>query len=608
MSYIYIITIIFLIVIFMLIKKSNKELNGLGIFGLGIILILCYNVLQCYVLNFFKIGLSLLNLSIVNFIIIIIGTVYLLKKKEIQKYVVNLRDLIYSFLIGMVVIVIGCIQYGSPLDIKYETTDPATHYRAAYDFATSEHLTNISKDKLWGFENFKIASYINSGIIMKIFANTMDEFDYYKIFIIFGLFVLFMTGFIMYLAFIKISKGRLSILAFVCSVLFLLGYPLNSLNFGFEYMSMGILMITVLLYAVSYYTNKEIEFKQILIILFLINFQLFQAYYQFIPYIYSALFIYICMVNYKEDKKIFSKKNIITLVITLIIPFILGYLYYMASNIYNMNVDISSTIDSLEKQKGLLSSFNIYGYVYNNLYSNILLFLPLVIYVFIKERKNIGFSSILVIFTIGYIVLLLVGNFNDLVSDYYVTKNYFALWVILWYISFKAICYLYEKYKVVPYILIIIYISIIIFTLNFDASGIENKLKNYKLSSVTEIYKVNNYLVRDSKKVFYEYELDIMKYAKQNLDKSKKIELLGSERQIIWAYPLLDYYYEYPEMKEKWYHQKLTYKHKNDKIIENADYIICFYRSDFYREYDITKLENMEIVYENVFGKIYKAM
>jgi len=625
MGIIYTISVLAILAIFMLIKKLDKELNGLGIFGLGIVLILCYNVFECYILNFFNIDLTLLNLSIVNYIIIILGIIYLVKKKEIQKYIIKLRDIIFSLLIGIVIIIYGAIQYGYPVNIKYETTDAVTHYRAACDFAGIDSLINKNPDELWDFRDYKIGSYVNSGLIMKVFSDVinMSEFDYYKIFVIFDLFILFMTGFIMYLAFIKLSKGKLSLIAFIFSLLFVLGYPLNATIFGFQYMSMGILIVATILYATLYYTNKDFGTKWSCLILFLLNFQLFQSYYQFVPYMYSALFIYICIFNYREDKKIFTKKNILMLFVTLIIPFILGYGYYMAQNvIYNMFNVIFSKVGGLFdffnnfstnaehsriKQTHIIQSFSVDGYVYNNLYSNIILLLPMVLFVIIKERKKIDFSTIAVVFNIGYVILLFIGGLLDWISDYYVTKNYYALWVILFFVNFKGLVYLYENKKSLPYIVTSIYIAMLIITsINFNIYNVKNKLIKYDFTGFAEVYNVNKAYIDKTSYDFYPYELELLEYAKDNLDKNKKIEMLGTQQQIMWAYPLLDYYYYYPEMEEQWYHYKLGYKHMNNEIIENADYVICLYRSDFYKSYDKTLLEDKEIIFENEFGKIIK--
>lgn len=138
MGIIYVISVIILLIIFMLIKKSGKTLNFLGILGLGIVLILCYNVLECYILNFLRIKLTLLNLSIINFIFIITGGIYLFRKKDLQKYYLNKFDLIFVFLIALIIFFIGIIHYRSTLTIVYESTDSAVHYTASVDFAKSE--------------------------------------------------------------------------------------------------------------------------------------------------------------------------------------------------------------------------------------------------------------------------------------------------------------------------------------------------------------------------------------------------------------------------------------------------------------------------------------
>lgn len=612
MEIIYVISVILLLVEFMLIKKSNEKLNVLGILGLGIVFILSYNVLECYIINFLKIKLTLLNLSIVNILIIILGIIYLVKKKEVQKYYIKSVDAIFALLLLVIILIIAKLQCGGCLNLKYETSDAAVHYRAAQDFVNNNTFLNQSEDELLWIKDWKISSYVNSGLIMKVFSNVIDEFYYYKIFMIFSLFILFMTGYMIYMAISKFSKGKVPVLEFIVTILCLLGYPLNSLIYGYEYMSMGILIVLTLLYVVQFYTNKQIKSRHILVILFLLNFMLFHSYYQFVPYTYSALFIYICFVNYKEDKKLFTKKNIITLLVTLIIPFILGFVYYFAQGLYNLEF-VSNSVsevleDSLSTQDGIISSFSRDGYVYNNLYGNIILLLPLLIYVIVKEiktKKTIDFSSILAIFAIGYIILLIILNYIGKVSDYYVTKNYFALWIILWYTTFKGLYYLYEKKKLVPYVLTGIYVIMVVISyFNFDVSEVENKLKKNKLESFAEIYNVNFAFLQYRLATYYDKELELMKYAKDNLDKSKKIELLGTETQILWAYPLLDYYYYYDDIRLYFFQHKLMYKHMNNEIIDNADYIICFYRTDFYREYDKSKLEDLKVVYENEFGKI----
>ena len=258
MGIIYVISVVSLLVIFMLIKKSDKKLNGLGMFGLGLVLLLCYNIFKCYVLNFFSIKQSLLNLSIVNYVISIIGIVYLVRKREIQKYEVRQSDLIYSFLIGIATIVVGLLHYGYPLQINYETTDPAVHYRATQLFVENERLLNNIYDEIYDFRSFKIGSYVNSGIFTLIFANDKNDIENYKYFIIFDMFIIFLIAYMLYFTFIKISKDKMTFIAFAISLLCTFGYPLNSSFFFFFYLSVGLLFIIAIINMVSYYKNKEI--------------------------------------------------------------------------------------------------------------------------------------------------------------------------------------------------------------------------------------------------------------------------------------------------------------------------------------------------------------
>ena len=79
---------------------------------------------------------------------------------------------------------------------------------------------------------------------MKCFSDVLEEIDYFNVFIAFGIFILFLTGAIMFNTLEKYtnSKGG-KILALIVSILYVLGYPYNSLLFGFEYLSMGILLL-----------------------------------------------------------------------------------------------------------------------------------------------------------------------------------------------------------------------------------------------------------------------------------------------------------------------------------------------------------------------------
>ena len=148
-------------------------------------------------------------------------------------------------IILVVTLIASYLNFGLPLNIKYETGDPSVHHITSVVFSQEEKLLNFYKDDVYGVsQGRKIGSYVNSGIIMQCFENVLDEMDYYNIFIIFGIFVLFLTGAVMYNTLEKFAKFKGGkVIALIVSILYLLGYPYNSLLFGFEYLSMGILLL-----------------------------------------------------------------------------------------------------------------------------------------------------------------------------------------------------------------------------------------------------------------------------------------------------------------------------------------------------------------------------
>ena len=99
---------------------------------------------------------------------------------------------------------------------------------------------------------------------------------------------------------------------------------------------MGLLIICAIIDLVYYHNNDIFNSKYFVILMALLNFGLFSAYFMFVPFMYPALWIYFCIQNYCKTKKIVTKELIILLMVTLLIPFILGYIYHLAPKIYSV--------------------------------------------------------------------------------------------------------------------------------------------------------------------------------------------------------------------------------------------------------------------------------
>ena len=194
----------------------------------------------------------------------------------------------------------------------------------------------------------------------------------------------------------------------------------------------------------------------------------------YIPYIYSALWIYFCIYSKKHNKKIICKKNVILLSVTLLIPFILGFIYHITPGIYNIfNVTVEEALKNATDRSAYLSGrgFSSYGYIYCNFYSNLLLFIPLLIYFVYKRNKEKkltdSFEIICFVALLLFVVFLIICIAFGKVSFYYTMKNYYILWLIMIFINFRGLMYLYEKNKRLPYIFVSGYVILLILSLIF---------------------------------------------------------------------------------------------------------------------------------------------
>lgn len=614
MQIIYILSLIILIISFILIKKTDKKLNILSFINITIGVMFCYNTFISYILTFFLIPVTLASLSIINVIFSAILILLILWKKQIQKYEIKKIDMLYIGILAIAVLIVSYLNFGFPFNIKYETGDPSVHYLTSEMFAENDSLLITDRDEAYGsFATRKTVSYVNSGLIMKCLNGVIDPFYNYNIFIIFGIFVLFITASSMYttISTFAIDK-KTRFLAFVVSLIYTMGYPLNSFLFGFEYLSMGILLICLVFDMVYYFKNQQLKIIYNIIIFALLNFGVFSAYYMFVPFLYPALWLYFCIHSYEKDKSIFTKKNIALLITTLLIPFGLGFIYHIAPEIYGIIINQNINTQTILNYSSYLTGRGLatYGYIYVNLYSNMLLLLPIPIYLIIKKWKDNKFAGMNMIFCIAFIELLLFGFTLGKVSIYYLTKNYFALWFILFYLNYKGLVEIYKKYAEVSFGIVGFYSILIILNLIFVNTPVENlELNpNERLTTVVEVFGANKTIIKYKNTDYYVEELELLKYLKDNISYDNKVEIVGDMEQGYWAYTLTRYlnnkFQDYTTKGQNGLTLKMI-NVKND--INSADYIIYFNRTDHYKALKQRIHELGDIIFENSSGGIVKC-
>lgn len=614
MGIIYALTVLIIFVSFILVKKTDKKLNILSFIAISIGVLFCYNTFVCYILTFFTVPVTLLNLSIINLAISIILTFFIIRKKQIQSYEIHKIDILYIFLLLIAVLIVSYLNFGFPFNIKYETGDPSVHYLTADMFSEDDALLITNRDEVYGsFAQRKTVSYVNSGLIMKCFSDVTDSYYNYNIFICFGIFVLFITAWAMYTTISSFAIDKKTrFLAFIVSLIYTMGYPLNSFLFGFEYLSMGILLICLIFDMIHYFKVGELKTIYIVIIFALLNFGVFSAYYMFVPFLYPALWLYFCIHSYEKDKTIFTKKNILLLVTTLLIPFFLGIIYFIIPGIYGVIIKSAIDAQTLLKYSSNLVGRGLatYGYIYVNLYSNMLLLLPMAIYFIVKKWKENKFAIMNMIFCIAFIELMLVGFLFGKVSIYYLSKNYFALWFIMFYLNYKGLVELYKKYPKVSFGLVGFYIVLIVLNLLFVHTPLENRElnENERPTTVVEVFGANKTIIKDKKTDLYLGEIEILKYFVDNISYDKKTEIVGDLEQGYWSYTLTGYVNNKDNAITGHGQSGLTKKMLQlRKGIKTADYIIYFNRTNRYKILKDEIHERGTTIFENEYGGIVKV-
>lgn len=528
MGIIYIFISLILFISIVLVKKSDKKQNILFWIVITLTVSLCYNVFFSYILTIIKLKSTLIALSIVNLLILSLIIFKIYKDKQIQKYYIKLKDIVALIILLVLVIFIGYKQYGKPLEIKYETTDPAIHYYYADTYYRNQQTpAGELKTTMPG-------AYTNTGILFTVFSDFISDINFYNIYIIFDISILYLIGAMFYIGIVNKQEGiSKSIVALIVSIIFILGYPLNSMIFGYSYLSVGILILIAIISMTQYIKNKELNRIIYLIYMFLLVYGIFFTYYFFVPIMYASLGLYILFDMIKNRKKknilsIFTKQNVIDVIIILIIPTILGFCYFMLpSFISGENTDASYIVSE--------------GYCYRDLYSNFIFFIPFALYYCINKIKNKenSFLNISFIITTIFTVLLLYIGLKGKASSYYYFKTYFLISILLMQMTVKSIYNLIDnKLSIYAYAFLITFLGILyVGTTQIDTKITQkNLLFNPvpRMNSYVDIYLFNYTKLNSKTNILTNSQINAIKFLKEKDANKENTKIYGHILQMLW--------------------------------------------------------------------------
>ena len=524
MGIFYLLSVVLLIIGILLFKKTENKQNFISSLCLTIIGFLCYQTIVSYFLDLIRIPISLFTIGILNILIcaILIG-ITVFKKKQIQKYFVKKQDVIFLIIMLAINLPILYKEFGPLENFRYTSTDSVMHCQAAITFSKGDFLLDSMSN--WEAINptFMIAGYVNSGMLMKALVGFIGEFNLYKVYMFMDILYYLMIGYVFYLILTsskKVNSIGKYILSYIISIVFMIGYPLNSVITGFHYFTLGLLEFITIIYVIKAIEPQAKSMAYVL--MFLLNTGIMLTYNLFAPIIYLAEFIYFIYQTKMNKEKIFSKKFILTILTILVIPGIIGVSFFVLPRILENIV--------LENQQQLW----IDGYIYINYWSNMLIFIPFAIYYIIKKAKENKMNMEIITFLVIclFMILFYLGLALGYVSTYYFMKLYYLLNILLLVLFFKSLCMMANNRKIgkiISGIVVAVYSILLIGNLifvNVGAYDFQNEKEN--IGKMFDIYNTNKGIMKYVQTIFTDDRMDALEYIyDNNLIKGQNLLYLG---------------------------------------------------------------------------------
>ncbi len=549
MEYLYILSIILLGIGFIIFKKTEKELNFVKWLCIFLVGIYAYNITTCMILGILNIKQNLWLLSIINIIISGLLLYKPIKYKEYQKYKCSKLDIfIISIILIMFIVMFFKDLYIHKGDVTHVAIDSAIHYRAAKHYSENLELFIYTEDKTYfDFNIMQTGAYINDGLLMNV-INGITGLDKIYVYQIFESVTLFLGVLGFYAACAdKVKTKRGSILSLMLFGLYLYGYPYNSWQYGFSYLSVGIAMTALILTLTEMLFSEEKINKKLLITLIIsAGMGLIFSYCLYVPAIFASICIYVFIMELKDKNtkkylKFFGKNTlIITGILLLVTAFGIGYLF------------IPSFI--IEGQKDLVSALKEEGGIYPEKFRDFVAYIPFaMLYAidFIKRLKNkdITYLDIFSICIVGFLGVFYIGALINKVSWYYMIKIYFIFWMVIFGITIDLVNR-YIDTKILKWIIPIYVFAWTTFVCSWvwiKAGHILGEEEKHALPNYVGMYYLENCEHRKAYDLIHNFTSDniaITEYARENLeDMTADNTVLFTESfyRTIWAMATLEY-------------------------------------------------------------------
>lgn len=565
-----------------MVKKTDKKMNIIVFGVVSLMTICCFQVLVTAIMDLIYIPINKLSLGIVNAKAGGLIWSQIIKKKETQAYYFDVFNVIAIGVLGIVLIWFirrTCTFEFAPC---YFAVDAAAHFRMA--------MGVVDYDAVYGM----FFSAVHHGLFIDLLSPLVSEAVYYKLYVLSDMLHLMFAWVLFYCLIERYAKDTfLKIAAIIVSVVYAIGYPMNSTIFGFTYLGMGVAVISYLLIVYDYFVDDSFDKNYAIACLSLGCLGIFQSYVLFMPVTFFAILFGMFHKQWKA-KKLVSLETIKYGLNIFLVPTILGFIFTYAGTFGDStNTTVSGAIVSE-------------GGIYRDLFSNFVILVPFVLCAFvylIKDKKN-KLVLWLMPLLLGFIFVLFMMGLKGDASTYYFYKNYYLLWLLAFEMFFIAISYFGKEIRLFLGFGFATWAAVFVaFWLNIEMS-IYNKaplfISSVKAGAYNDIFTFN----RDATNVpcYSGLKLDMYRYV---------VEEIGVEDHVVAIASTWDEWYWFEvitgqSLDSGYYHWMFGEEVFFETLYEDADYVIATFDSTIYQN-NVEKFEEMEMIRSSDLGALYKV-
>lgn len=408
---------------------------------------ICFGVTMAFVINIVSIPIDLFSMAFAYIGYAIFVSLYLIKKRRVQKYYVSLSTIIGFGISFLLWIIIFYIVFGKSICLAYGNCDAGSHYGLALEIFKTHKLNRMYFSSLFNcFCMELLQPFLSYGALYKAFILGDAVLNLFHIWIFY----------ILISNYCKTKYSYVSQIILTC--IYFIGWPVYSWVYGgFVYYGVGVTVFMLGLYTIINMWEEKWKYYGhiIMCVQVVVIFCLIESYILFVPiYILAVLGV----ILYKSKHLITKKRMIIGCLLAclgLLGAFLLIFYGYFGGSF-----------------SFLFKALRTNGGVHRELYKDFLFLLPINAYLLYVKYKNKNID-VLVFFQLSLfsVVLLALGmNLSGWMSDYYYYKFYFLIWMILFVGVAQALDYFWSTQREIIYFVIAPLLVVVV----VELSGVAN--------------------------------------------------------------------------------------------------------------------------------------